>query len=775
METMFIKKRDGREEKVLFDKISSRIQKLCFGLNADYVDHIPIAQKVIQGIYPGVTTTELDDLAAQTSAFMSVNHPDFSLLAGRIAVSSLHKVTKESFSETMNDLYAFGMLAEDVNDIIQKNSQVLNEKVDYEKDFGYEYFGFKTLEKSYLLKIDGKIVERPQHMLMRVAVGIHKNDMASVMETYEGLSSKRYTHATPTLFNAGTVKNQMSSCYLLTMQEDSIEGIFKTLGQCAQISKYAGGIGLSISNIRATGSYIGGTNGTSNGLAPMLQCFNATARYSDQGGGKRKGSFAMYLECFHPDIFSFLDLKKNHGNELERARDLFYALWVSDIFMRRVKADGDWTLICPSKAPDLIDLHGAKFDEAYERYESQGVGKTIKARTLWHKIIESQIETGVPYILYKDACNAKSNQQNLGTIRSSNLCAEVVQYSSREEIAVCNLASINLLQHVRDDNTFDFDMLHETARQVTRNLNRVIDVSFNPLPETRRSNLKHRPIGLGVQALHDVYMRLGLPFESKEASTLNENIFETMYHGCVESSIDLARLEGTYESYPGSPASEGKLQFDLWNKPMDDSRHVWTKTKADMKKYGLRNSLLTAQMPTASSATFCSGGVESVEATAGLIYNRRVLSGEFPVISRHLVNDLIKLGIWNSEMKHAIMRGGGSVQHIQEIPAAIRKVYKTVWEISQKVILEQAASRGKFICQSQSTNIFLESPTVAKLTSSAFFSWEQGLKTGSYYIRSRPVADAVKFTVPKSPDLKKTKKIDRKTEAEEEECLNCSA
>ena len=777
METMFIKKRDGREEKVIFDKISSRIQKMCFGLDADYIDHIPIAQKVIQGIYPGVTTTELDELAAQTSAYMAVNHPDFSLLAGRIAVSSLHKSTKESFSETMKDLFEYGMLAEDVHDIIQGNSDLLDGVIDYDMDLEYEYFGYKTLEKSYLLKIDSKIVERPQHMLMRVAVGIHKTDMDSVMETYKGLSSKRYTHATPTLFNAGTVKNQMSSCYLLTMQEDSIEGIFNTLGQCAQISKYAGGIGLSISNIRATGSYINGTNGTSNGLAPMLQCFNATARYSDQGGGKRKGSFAMYLECFHPDIFSFLDLKKNHGNELERARDLFYALWVSDIFMRRVKSDGDWTLICPSEAPDLIDLHGKKFDEAYERYESMGVGKSIKARTLWNKIIESQIETGVPYIMYKDACNAKSNQQNLGTIRSSNLCAEIVEYSSRDEIAVCNLASINLLSHVKSDKTFDFDMLHDTAKQVTRNLNRVIDVSFNPLPETRRSNMRHRPIGLGCQALHDVYMVMGLPFDSPEAYIINSNIFETMYHGCVEASIELAMVDGPYESYQGSPASEGRLQFDLWDKPVDNSRHDWTKTKSDMKKYGLRNSLLTAQMPTASSATFCSGGVESVEATAGLIYNRRVLSGEFPVICRHLVNDLIQLGIWNSEMKHSIMRGGGSIQHIKGIPEKIRRVYKTVWELSQKVILEQSADRGRFIDQSQSTNVFFESPTVSKLTSAAFFAFERGLKTSNYYVRTRPVADAIKFTVPKSPDLKKGVKIEKGTERVdiEEECVNCSA
>lgn len=773
MESFFIKKRDGREEKVVFDKILNRIKKLCFSLDSNYIDPIPIAQKVIQGIYPGVTTTELDELAAQTAAYSAVNHPDFSLLAGRLAVSSLHKTTKESFSETMNDLFKYGMIAEDVHEIVQKNASTLDAAIQQEKDFEYEYFGFKTLEKSYLLKIDGKIVETPQFMLMRVAVGIHKDDMVSVMETYEGLCTRRYTHATPTLFNAGTINNQMSSCYLLAMQDDSIDGIFKTLGQCAQISKYAGGIGLSVSNIRAKGSYINGTNGVSNGLVPMLKCFNSASVYVDQGGGKRKGSFAIYLEPHHPDIFEFLDLKKNHGSEAERSRDLFYALWLSDIFMRRVKADSDWTLICPSVAPDLVDLHGKAFEEAYEKYESEGVGKTIKARSLWAAILNSQIETGTPYLCYKDSCNAKSNQQNLGTIRSSNLCAEIIQYSSKEEIAVCNLASINLVAHVdKETKTFDFEKLHETAKQVIKNLNKVLDVNFYPLEQTRLSNMKHRPVGMGVQALNDVFFVLGLPFESKEAHDLNEKIFETMYHGAVETSIELAKVHGPYESYEGSPTSKGLLQFDLWGKAVDDSRHNWTKTKMDLKEHGIRNSLLVAVMPTASSCQFTSQGVESIECQTANIYNRRVLSGEFPVINRYLVNDLIKLGIWDSDMKNAIMKGGGSVQNIPEIPEHTRKLYKTAWEISQKTMLDMAIARGKFICQSASQNAFFESPTVAKLSSYHFFAWTGGLKTGQYYLRSRPVRDAIKFTVtPNSPDLKKRVV----TVDSDEECLNCSA
>lgn len=751
-------------EKVVFDKISSRIQKLCYGLDPNYVDYISISQKVIQGIYPGVTTSELDELAAQTAAYMSVNHPDLSTLAARIAVSNLHKSTKGTFSETIYDLYEYGMIADDVYKIVCDNSETLDKEINLELDFEYEYFGFKTLEKSYLLKIDGKIVERPQYMLMRVAVGIHKDDIDSVLQTYRNLSQKYYTHATPTLFNAATKKNQMSSCYLLTMQNDSIDGIFDTLKQCAQISKYAGGIGLSTSNIRASGSYIAGTNGVSNGLVPMLQCFNSCARYVDQGGGRRKGSIAIYLEPWHADVFSFLDLKKNHGNELERARDLFYAMWVPDLFMQRVKDNGKWTLFCPSKTPDLIDLCGDDFRIAYEKYESSGVGKVVEARAVWDKIIESQVETGTPYMLSKDSCNAKSNQKNLGTIRSSNLCAEIVQYSSKDEVAVCNLSSINCSKFVVDGE-FDFERLHQIAREMTKNLNRVIDVNFYPVPATRVSNMKHRPIGVGVQDLHGTFMKLGFPFESKEAADLNTKIFETIYHGCVEMSIELAMEDGPYESYQGSPASEGKLQFDLWGFEQDNSRYDWTLIKENMSKYGLRNSLLTCIMPTASSATFCSAGTEGVECSTAVMYTRRVLSGDFPILNKYLVHDLIKQGLWNSDMKNQIMAGGGSIQGIHEIPEKTRNLYKNVWEISQKTIIDQAANRGKYICQSQSMNCFMESPSVSKLSSFLFYGWSKGLKTLSYYIRSRPVADAIKFTVKSSTPSR----------VEEEECVGCSA
>jgi ribonucleoside-diphosphate reductase alpha subunit len=764
----YVTKRDGRKENVIFDKISSRIQKLCYGLDPIYVDHIAISQKVIQGIYPGVTTSELDELAAQTAAYMSVNHPDLSTLAARIAVSNLHKSTNDTFSKTIIDLYDYGMIADDVYKIVCENSKILDDEINTDLDFEYEYFGFKTLEKSYLLKIDGRIVERPQYMLMRVAVGIHKCDLESVLETYRNLSNKYYTHATPTLFNAGTKKNQMSSCYLLAMQDDSIDGIFDTLKQCAQISKYAGGIGLSTSNVRSSGSYIAGTNGISNGLVPMLQCFNSCARYVDQGGGRRKGSIAIYLEPWHADVFAFLDLKKNHGNELERARDLFYAMWVPDLFMQRVKDNGKWTLFCPSKTSDLIDLCGDDFKKAYEKYEEDGVGKSIQARTLWDKIIESQIETGTPYMLSKDACNAKSNQKNLGTIRSSNLCAEIVQYSSKDEIAVCNLSSINCSKFVVDGE-FDFVKLHEIAREMCKNLNRVIDVNFYPVPATKKSNMKHRPIGVGVQDLHGAFMKLGFPFESKEAADLNSKIFETIYHGCVEMSIELAKEDGHYDSYEGSPASEGKLQFDLWGVEQGNDRYDWTLIKENMAKYGLRNSLLTCIMPTASSATFCSAGTEGVECSTAVMYSRRVLSGDFPVLNKYLVHDLIEMGLWNSDMKNKIMACGGSIQKITEIPDKTRELYKNVWEISQKTIIDQASDRGRYICQSQSMNCFMESPSVSKLSSFLFYGWSKGLKTLSYYIRSRPVADAIKFTVDSSTTVPYSNQED------EDECVGCSA
>lgn len=764
---MFITKRDGRKEAVLFDKISARIEKLCFGLDSNFVDHVAIAQKVISGVYPGVTTFELDTLAAETAAYMATSHPDFSLLAGRIAVSRLHKETNESFSETMADLHAYGMVADDVHTVIQDNARVLDDAVNYSQDMEYDYFGFKTLEKSYLLKIDNKIVERPQQMLMRVSVGIHKEDIAAVLETYTAMSEKWMTHATPTLFNAGTVKNQLSSCFLLAMQEDSVEGIYDTLKQTAQISKFAGGIGLSVSNIRAKGSYIKGTNGVSDGLVPLLRCFESTARFINQAG-RRKGSFAMYLEMWHADIFAFLDLKKNNGNELERARDIFYGLWVCDLFMKRVKNDGNWTLLCPTDAPDLIDLHGAEFDEAYTKYERQGCGKIIKARKLFAKVVESLIEVGQPYILFKDACNAKSNQQNLGTIRSSNLCSEIVEYSSKEEIAVCNLASLNLVRHVKADKTFDFERLHQTAKLAIKNLNRVIDIGFYPLEECRLSNMKHRPCGLGIQAYHDVFMVMGLPFESEDAATLNVKIFETIYHGAVEASIELAKIDGPYESFKGSPASFGKLQFDLWGHEVDDTRHDWTTIKEDLQKYGMRNSLLTAVMPTASSASFCSGGTEAAECSTAVLYNRRVLSGEFPIVNKYLIKELIELGIWDGEMKNEIIRGGGSVQGIESIPEKTRLLFKNAWEVSQKAIIEQAAARGPFIDQSQSMNLFFERPTMAKISSALFYGWGLGLKTSSYYVRSKPVADPIQFTVPSEVSAS----VD---EEEESECLDCSA
>ena len=777
--TMFVIKRDGREQKVIFDKISTRIENLCYGLDGNYIDHLSIAQRVIQGIYPGVTTVELDELASQTAAYLAVSHPDFSKLAARICVSNLHKSTKDKFSDVINDLFCYKnektgldyqLIATDVHKVIMDNKDVFDAAIELERDFEYDYFGFKTLEKSYLLKIGGKIVERPQYMLMRVAVGIHKEDIESALETYKAMANRFYTHATPTLFNAGTVKNQLSSCYLLSMKEDSIYGIFETLKQCATISKYSGGIGLSVSNIRASGSYIAGTNGVSNGLIPMLQCYNAVSRFVDQGG-KRKGSIAIYIEPWHKDIFAVIDLKKNHGNELERARDLFYALFVNDIFMRRVEANENWTLFCPDETPDLIDLYGEKFDKAYIGYEKQGLGKTIKARDLWGKVLESQQEVGMPYLLMKNACNAKSNQKNLGTIRSSNLCAEVVQYSSKDEIAVCNLASINLLKFVRDDKTYDFDMLHKITKMATRNLNKVIDVNFYPLPETKYSNMKNRPIGIGVQALAETYMTMGLPFESEEASKLNVDIFETIYHATTETSIELAEVEGSYDSYEGSPASEGLLQFDLWGKQMSDERYDWTQLKKNMTVHGLRLSLTISLMPTASSSQFCSGGSASCEPITSNIYNRTCLSGTFPIINKFLINDLVKLGIWDDKMKNKIMASGGSVQEIQEIPEKTRKLYKTAWEISMKTVINQAADRGVFVCQSQSTNVFMARPTVSKLSSYHFLAWRKGLKTSSYYVHSRPVSDVKQFTVKEIP-VKLNVVVEEKDDGE---CLNCSA
>lgn len=753
---MFVIKRDGRKESVKFDKITARINKLCYGLNPDFVDPVAVSQRVIQGVRDGVHTTELDNLAAETAATLTVRHPDYALLASRIAVSNLHKNTEKSFSKTMELLYNYvdpksgekaGMIAQDVYEIIQKNAELLDSTIIYDRDYNFDYFGFKTLEKSYLLKIDGKTAERPQHMYMRVSIGIHKNDIQSAIETYNLLSEGWFTHATPTLFNAGTPKPQMSSCFLLTMKDDSIEGIYDTLKQCAKISQSAGGIGLSIHNIRAKGSYIKGTNGTSNGIVPMLRVFNDTARYVDQGGGKRKGSFAIYLEPWHDDIFEFLDLRKNHGKEELRARDLFLALWICDLFMKRVEADQMWTLFCPNEAPGLSDVYGAEFEALYIKYEQEGRGRrSIKARDLWAAILDAQIETGTPYILYKDAANEKSNQKNLGTIKSSNLCTEIMEYTSAEEVAVCNLASIALPKFVTDEKKFDFESLFKVTYVATKNLNKIIDHNYYPVPEARYSNMRNRPIGLGVQGLADTFVKLRFPFDSPEAKALNKDIFETIYFAALTASKDLAKEFGPYETYPGSPISKGIFQFDMWNvKP--SNRWEWDVLREEVMKYGVRNSLLVAPMPTASTAQIL-GNNECFEPFSSNMYIRNVLSGTYPVVNKYLLNDLVALGLWNETMKNKIMAHNGSIQNIEEIPDNIKALYKTVWEIKQKDLIDMAADRGAFIDQSQSLNVFIDQPNHAKLTSMHFYGWKAGLKTGMYYMRTKPASQAIKFTVP---------------------------
>ncbi|MCB0819220.1 MAG: ribonucleoside-diphosphate reductase subunit alpha [Bacteroidetes bacterium] len=750
----YVIKRDGRRESVKFDKVTARIQKLCYGLDPVHVDPVSVAQKVIQGIHPGVTTEALDNLAAETAAGMTTKHPDYALLASRIAISNLHKLTKKSFSETMSDLYNYvdsktgqhaPLIADDVHNIILKNAELLDSTIIYDRDFGYDYFGFKTLEKSYLLRVNGKVAERPQQMLMRVAVGIHKDDIEQVIKTYHLMSERWFTHATPTLFNAGTPKPQMSSCFLLTMRDDSIDGIYDTLKQCAKISQSAGGIGLSIHNVRATGSYIRGTNGTSNGIVPMLRVFNDTARYVDQGGGKRKGSFAIYLEPWHADVLDFLNLKKNHGKEEVRARDLFYALWVPDLFMKRIEEEGDWSLFCPNEAPGLADCWGEEFEKLYEQYEAEGrARKVVKARELWSSVLEAQIETGTPYILYKDACNGKSNQQNLGTIKSSNLCTEIIEYTSDDEVAVCNLASIALPRFIQDGE-FDHDKLFEVTYQITLNLNKIIDGNYYPVPEAERSNLRHRPIGIGVQGLADTFILLRQPFESDEARQLNADIFETIYYASMTASKDLAKEHGPYASYEGSPVSKGIFQFDMWG-VTPGNRWEWDILKEEVAKYGVRNSLLLAPMPTASTSQIL-GNNECFEPYTSNIYSRRVLSGEFIIVNKHMLRDLVDLGIWNDDLKNKIIAANGSIQHISEIPDNIKELYKTVWEIKQKAIIDMAADRGAFICQSQSLNIFMETPNMAKLTSMHFYAWKKGLKTGMYYLRSKAAAEAIKFTV----------------------------
>ncbi|WP_125717733.1 ribonucleoside-diphosphate reductase subunit alpha [Flavobacterium ustbae] len=753
---MYVVKRDGHREPVMFDKITERIKKLCYGLN-ELVDPVKVAMRVIEGLYDGVSTSELDNLAAETAASMTIAHPDYAQLAARVAISNLHSNTKKSFSETMKDMYNYvnprngqdaPLIADDVFKVIQENAEFLDSHIIYTRDFNYDYFGFKTLERSYLLKINGKIVERPQHMLMRVSVGIHLDDLKSVIETYDLMSKKFFTHATPTLFNAGTPKPQMSSCFLLAMQDDSIDGIYDTLKQTAKISQSAGGIGLSIHNVRATGSYIRGTNGTSNGIVPMLRVFNDTARYVDQGGGKRKGSFAIYIETWHADIFDFLDLKKNTGKEEMRARDLFFAMWTSDLFMKRVQEDSTWTLMCPNECPGLYDVYGDEFEKLYTDYEFQNKGrKTIRARELWEKILESQIETGTPYMLYKDAANRKSNHKNLGTIRSSNLCTEIMEFTSKDEIAVCNLASISLPMFI-DNGKFDHDALYNVTKRVTRNLNKVIDRNYYPVKEAENSNLRHRPVGLGVQGLADAFIMLRMPFTSDEAKKLNQEIFETLYFAAVTASMEMAKEEGPYSTFKGSPMSQGEFQHNMWGMKDEElsGRWDWASLRKEVVEHGVRNSLLVAPMPTASTSQIL-GNNEAFEPYTSNIYTRRVLSGEFIVVNKHLLHDLVERGLWNESLKQEIMRHNGSVQNIDIIPQDLKELYKTVWEMSMKDIIDMSRQRGYFIDQSQSLNLFMQDANYSKLTSMHFYAWQSGLKTGMYYLRTKAAVDAIKFTL----------------------------
>jgi ribonucleoside-diphosphate reductase alpha chain len=753
---MYVVKRDGHREPVMFDKITERIKKLCYGLN-ELVDPVKVAMRVIEGLYDGVSTSELDNLAAETAASMTIAHPDYAQLAARVAISNLHSNTKKSFSETMKDMYHYvnprngqdaPLIADDVYKVIQENAAFLDSHIIYTRDFNYDYFGFKTLERSYLLKINGKIVERPQHMLMRVSVGIHLDDLKSVIETYDLMSKKFFTHATPTLFNAGTPKPQMSSCFLLAMQDDSIDGIYDTLKQTAKISQSAGGIGLSIHNVRATGSYIRGTNGTSNGIVPMLRVFNDTARYVDQGGGKRKGSFAIYIETWHADIFDFLDLKKNTGKEEMRARDLFFAMWTSDLFMKRVQEDSTWTLMCPNECPGLYDVYGDEFEALYTDYEFRGKGrKTIRARELWEKILESQIETGTPYMLYKDAANRKSNHKNLGTIRSSNLCTEIMEFTSKDEIAVCNLASISLPMFI-ENGKFDHEALYNVTKRVTRNLNKVIDRNYYPVKEAENSNMRHRPVGLGVQGLADAFIMLRMPFTSDEAKKLNQEIFETLYFAAVTASMEMAKEEGPYSTFEGSPMSKGEFQYNMWGMKDEElsGRWDWASLRKEVVEHGVRNSLLVAPMPTASTSQIL-GNNEAFEPYTSNIYTRRVLSGEFIVVNKHLLEDLVKLGLWNEDLKQEIMRHNGSVQNIDKIPQDLKDLYKTVWEMSMKDIIDMSRQRGYFIDQSQSLNLFMQDANYSKLTSMHFYAWQSGLKTGMYYLRTKAAVDAIKFTL----------------------------
>jgi ribonucleoside-diphosphate reductase alpha chain len=783
---MQVVNRKGEREDVRFDAIHEKLRSLAHGLDPVWVDPGHVTKLTIEGLYDGVTTRELDQLAAETAASLASQHPDYSRLAARICVDDLHRSTKDTFTDVITDLREYidpesGMhaplISEEVYDIIMANAEVLNNHIDYSRDHNYDYFGFKTLERSYLLRLNGEIAERPQHMLLRVSVGIHHGNITKALETYDLMSQGYFTHATPTLFNSGTPTPQMSSCFLLTMQDDSLDGIYDTLKQCALISKSAGGIGLSIHHIRSKGSYIKGTNGESNGIVPMLRVFNDTARYVDQGGGKRKGSIAIYLEPWHPDILAFLDLKKNHGKEELRARDLFYALWTPDLFMERVEQNADWSFFCPNECPGLQDAYGAEFKALFEKYEAAGLAReTLPARTVWDKVVESQIETGTPYMLYKDAANEKSNQKNLGTIRSSNLCTEIMEYTAKDEVAVCNLASIALNKYVDSESkTFNHKLLYDVTYHATGNLNRVIDVNFYPVEEARNSNMRHRPIGLGVQGLADTFALLQLPFESPEARKLNKEIFETIYFAACTASKDAAIAEGAYSSFKGSPASRGELQFDLWGMNEHSGRWDWDTLKGEIIEHGMRNSLLLAPMPTASTSQIL-GNNECFEAFTSNLYVRRTLSGEFIVLNKHLVRDLIALDLWSIGIKDEILRHKGSIQGIEGIPDHIKALYKTTWEIKQRHVLDMAADRGAYVDQSQSMNIHMVDANPAKVTSMHFYGWKQGLKTGMYYLRTKAAADAIQFTVEakKGQDQTVGGLADRAEEISSLEAIACS-
>ena len=819
---MYVTKRNGEREHVAFDKILRRIKTI--GQEADVkINYSSLAMKVIDQLYSGISTTKIDELSAEQCASLASTHTDYSILAGRIINSNHHKNTDGSFLNVMSNLYNnkdihekhCPIITEEVYSIVKENKDILESAIQYERDYLIDYFGFKTLERAYLMKVDNKIVERPQHLWMRVSLGIHKNNIERVLQTYNYMSQKYFTHATPTLFNASTMKPQLSSCYLLAMESDSIDGIYNTLKDCALISKWAGGIGLHIHNIRASGSQIRGTNGTSNGIVPMLKVFNNTAKYVDQGGGKRNGSFAIYLEPWHADIEIFLQMRKNHGDEELKARDLFYALWTPDLFMERVKANGQWTLMCPDECPGLSDVYGEHFKILYEKYESENKGKkTVNARDLWFQVLDAQMETGTPYLLYKDACNKKSNQKNLGTIKSSNLCSEIVEYSDDKETAVCNLASISLPNFIKTKENgeiyFDFDELHEVTKIVTYNLDQIIDVNFYPTEKTERSNMRHRPIGIGVQGLADAFFKMNYSFICDEAAQLNKDIFETMYHASLEMSNEIAisryqeikekyydktvidkscydifneyerstlwesmrqnnTTVGSYSTFEGSPASSGIFQFDLWGVTPSD-RYDWESLKKSVIKYGIRNSLLMSPMPTASTSQIL-GNNECIEPITSNIYSRRTMAGEFVLANKYLMKDLLDLGLWNDKVKNNIIANNGSIQQIDIIPENIRDKYKTVWELPMRQLIDMAADRGAFICQSQSLNLWLEDPNYNNLTSMHFYSWSKGLKTGIYYLRRRARHQAQQFTI--EPDKQRTSSLIEETE--DEICEMCSA